>query len=244
MAALHAPASMNETAMGNTPPMSVLFFDDDRVDRLRLDRCCRKIGLQFTGTDAATLGELKDAIDRTSFNLIFLDYHVGSDTGLDALAMVNAHANQSAATPIMATSVADRDIIIEAMRGGCVDYLVKDEIGEESMKRAVLLAIERNSCAATLAKEKAEQARLAKAVECLSTTAAPDLRQQVDDLLDRVQAIGAASDGADETRESLGALIKTIRTLSAEMADILSCLGNSGANSPNPHEIDRVSRPI
>lgn len=168
---------------------SVLFVDDDPVDRHRIITFCKKTGLNFKAEEAGDLAQMAAALDRYQFDLVFLDYHLGVETGLEALALVKAHGRQKDAIPIMVTSVGEHDIIVEAMRSGCADYLIKDELSAESIRKSVTMAIERNLLLAVISSEHSTRAALAETVDRFSRASAPDMRAIMAAMMRRVRSL-------------------------------------------------------
>jgi PAS domain S-box-containing protein len=77
-------------------------------------------------------------------------------SGLDTLAKVHSKAQQVAI--IILTGLSDEDLALEAVRKGAQDYLVKGQIDENLLSRAIIYAIERNRVGEAL-KESEERYR-------------------------------------------------------------------------------------
>ena len=116
--------------------LRVLTLDDDNIDRMRLIRICEKSGMRFEYHEASSLEELKAHLDERTFDVVFLDHNLGRDSGLDALRVVISHEEQTGAIPIMVTGANDLKIAMEAMRNGCADYLVKEELTVASLTKS------------------------------------------------------------------------------------------------------------
>lgn len=185
--------------------LSVLFVDNDPVDRRRIINLCKKTGLNFKGEEACDLAQLEAALDRYRFDLIFLDYHLGAETGLEALALVKSHGQQKSAVPIMVTSMGEHDIIVEAMRSGCADYLIKDELSAEGIRKSITTAIERSLLLATISSEQSTRVALAETVDRFSRASAPDMRAIMAAMLRRVRNLrGDTSENPNVARNLQG----------------------------------------
>lgn len=156
--------------------LKVLTLDDDSLDRLRLIRTCKKAGLRCDFDEAANLLELRRCLDRTAYDVIFIDHKLGLDTGMDALRLLMAHEDQAGAIPIMVTSATEHRIAVDAMRAGCADYLVKEELTVSSLSKSITAAIERRVIYAELAGAKALERELKQIVSRFMTTCGPEMR--------------------------------------------------------------------
>ncbi|MEM9969901.1 MAG: response regulator [Pseudomonadota bacterium] len=138
--------------------LEVLTLDDVITDRRRLQRLCRRAGLQANFHDAATLEEFAAALERTRFDIAFLDYHLGIGNGLDALRALSDHPKQTEAIAILVSSMGGLDLAIRAMREGCADYINKEELSVENVRKSVALAFERRLLLSSLREaQQAEQ---------------------------------------------------------------------------------------
>jgi len=86
----------------------------------------------------------KDALNHIcnkKFDLYFIDYHLGAKTGLDLIK--EAMATNCEEPFILLTGKGNKDIDVEAMQAGAVDYLIKSDIDTEKLERAIRYSIER-----------------------------------------------------------------------------------------------------
>jgi len=100
---------------------SVLVVDDDSGIRQSLRLClepdnARVLGV---GTPAAAL----DVLDRSHFDIVFLDLWLGTESGLTVLPEIVRR--QPGISVIVITAFASFDTAVEAMKLGAVDYLPK-----------------------------------------------------------------------------------------------------------------------
>jgi PAS domain S-box-containing protein len=77
------------------------------------------------------------------YHLYFVDYFLGSRTGLDLLK--EATSMQIDRPIILLTGFGSRAIDISAMENGATDYLVKSEINTEKLERCIRYSLERTS---------------------------------------------------------------------------------------------------
>ncbi|MGR3803413.1 MAG: response regulator [Marinibacterium profundimaris] len=175
-----------QTAPGTTGMRRMtraLILDDSEIDILRLRKFCRKAGLDFDIDAAQTIDQMRDLLDGAEYDIVFIDYHLGFDTGLDALAVVQAHPDQVSALPIMVTSVTDHSTAIEAMRSGCADYIVKEELTVSALQKSVASALERWIVLAMTSEAQVMASTLKASVERFVRSCGPETRELIGGLL-------------------------------------------------------------
>ncbi|MBU2962938.1 response regulator [Citreicella sp. C3M06] len=178
-----------------------LIVDDDDADRFRLIRMCRKAGLGFDFHEAESLSKMRAAMDTRRFDIAFLDYRLGIDSGQEALAALRAHPLQRAAIAIMVTSVDHHDVVIEAMRNGCDDYLVKEELGLDAILRAVATSFERRVIRVRRGESIARRADLEERIRRLGSGLAPEMEAVLQQLFGRVSAATLQEDAGPWRRD-------------------------------------------
>lgn len=98
----------------------VLLVDDDKVDRMAVERLVQDKGLSYDLKTAASMAEGIEQIDKFKFDVILLDYQLGDGTGLDLMKEIKE-------TPVVfVTGSGSEEIAVQAMREGAYDYLIKD----------------------------------------------------------------------------------------------------------------------
>ena len=121
----------------------ILSIDDDPIDRMRIRTLCRKAGVGDDIDEAHNIAEMRALLDEGGYDIVFIDYHLGLETGREALDVLLQHEDQANAIPIMVTSVTDHQVAIDAMRAGCSDYLVKEEMSVETLRKSIVSSLER-----------------------------------------------------------------------------------------------------
>lgn len=157
--------------------LNILSVDDDQIDRMRLKKTCQKAGLSIEFHEAANLHEMRTKLDEIYFDLIFLDHNLGMDTGLDALKIVMCHEDQVQAIPIMLTSSTDYQIAVDAMRQGCADYIVKEELSVDALIKSVASSIERRALYGELSSVRRSENELKNIFKRFMVSCGPELRQ-------------------------------------------------------------------
>lgn len=111
-------------------PLRVLLVEDDAVDRI----ACRR-ALAAESSLAIAVAEADSARDGLARalaeppDLILLDYHLPDMDGAEFLAELAIAAGENAAPVIMLTGAQDVAIVVDVMRRGARDYLIKDGEG-------------------------------------------------------------------------------------------------------------------
>lgn len=172
-------------------PVLALCVDDDPIDRLRLSKICKKAGLKIDFIEAATVDEMRKQLDQHMFDIVFLDHNLGMETGLDALKVLISHEDQTNAIPIMLTSVTSHAIAVQAMREGCADYIVKEELTVSSLVKSVTSAIERRILFSQLTGAQAFQRSITEVIERFMRTCGPEMREILGQTLKTLRGLKA-----------------------------------------------------
>lgn len=111
--------------MASPPPTGprLLVVDDNDDNRDMLARRLKRRGYQV---DAAGSGaKALDAIDQTRYSLILLDVMMPGVNGLEVLQYVRKRFSKSQLPVLMATARSDSEDVVEALRLGANDYVIK-----------------------------------------------------------------------------------------------------------------------
>jgi DNA-binding NarL/FixJ family response regulator len=154
----------------------VLSIDDDPIDRMRIRTLCRKAGVGDDIDEAHNITEMRALLDEGGYDIVFIDYHLGLETGREALDVLLQHEDQANAIPIMVTSVTDHQVAIDAMRAGCSDYLVKEEMSVETLRKSIVSSLERRILLSAVSEMRMAQTHMKRMVERFSSTCGPEMR--------------------------------------------------------------------
>ena len=119
-----------------------LLLDDSNFDRARIRRLSNKTNLLIQMDEVDSLEQLDRAVATENYDVILIDYRLPVGNGLDALSMVSENALNRGAGKIMITGDNARETVLSAMRGGCHDFLTKDEMDGEALRHAILNAMQ------------------------------------------------------------------------------------------------------
>jgi NtrC-family two-component system response regulator AlgB len=132
--------------MSEAAPMRVLVVDDERNIRKTLSIVLQGLGCAVTETGSADAAV--EALERSPFDLAFVDLRLGTDDGLALLPRLLA--GRPGLEVVMITAYAAVDTAVEAIRRGAKDYVPKP-FTPAQIRRAVEQARERRALALRLA---------------------------------------------------------------------------------------------
>ncbi len=125
--------------------MDILLVDDDIVDRVAITRTLKKSNLNVNITEAITVDEGLKLYHQQRFDVVLLDYNLPLRDGIEMIVEIrNAPKDSSIAIVMMSTSE-DEDLALECIRSGAQDFLIKSEISEKKLKRAILHSTTRHN---------------------------------------------------------------------------------------------------
>lgn len=130
--------------VGSENMTSALIVDDNKIDQRRLKSLCDKADLSLDFTTVETLSAMKAALGQRSFDIIFIDYRLDDGDGIGALNMIKKDANNRDAATIMIAGVAQTTIAVTALKSGCDDYILKDALDQNWLRRAVASALDKS----------------------------------------------------------------------------------------------------
>lgn len=110
--------------MIETEKLNILVAEDEE-SFLRVLRTVLEATHRFNVFSCETGDEAIEALSKTPYDLVILDYKMPGKTGLNVLQWL--HEQKSAAPVIMLTGVGSEDIAVEAMKLGAYDYVRKDQ---------------------------------------------------------------------------------------------------------------------
>jgi signal transduction histidine kinase len=122
---------------------SILIVDDDKIDRESVRRYLRKAGRNIEFCEASSGEEAFGQLKKKSFDCVFLDYNLPDMDGISLLRKFYDSEKGIAPSPtVMLTGKGSESVMIDALRWGAQDYLVKDNISSDSLYIALTKAKE------------------------------------------------------------------------------------------------------
>ena len=120
-----------------------MIIDDDEDDFFILSEYIKKIpGYQFQVDWIFLYNEALQSLCDAKYDLYFVDYRLGIQTGLDLLK--EAMSKNCEEPVILLSGKGNQQIDREAMEAGAIDYLVKSELNGEKLERCIRYSIERS----------------------------------------------------------------------------------------------------
>jgi serine phosphatase RsbU (regulator of sigma subunit) len=149
-AELMRAARLGAEAEWERPEPSVLLVEDDPGDALLVEELVADSALKMRLRWVRSLTEAAQALATEVPDCVLLDLHLSDARGLEAVSLLQAHAEQVAV--VVLTGLAEEETGLAAVAAGAQDYLVKGRVEPELFGRAVRYAIQR---------KQAEQAAVA-----------------------------------------------------------------------------------
>lgn len=137
--------------------LSLLLVEDDRGDAVLVEELIADAGGDIHVVWAESMARAEQEIAIARPDCILLDLHLHDTDGIGG---VNRIAKYDATIPIVVlTGLNDEHVGVSAVSAGAQDYLVKDRVDPEVLRRAVLYAIERKRAELTAVDLHASQLR-------------------------------------------------------------------------------------
>jgi PAS domain S-box-containing protein len=125
-------------------PTRILIIEDDQDDFLIIEACIKDIPEKAFLIDwCYNYDEALQRIAQANYDIYFVDYLLGERTGLELLR--EARALNCDEPLILLTGIGNREVDVQAMTIGAVDFLVKSELTTEKLERCIRYALERSS---------------------------------------------------------------------------------------------------
>ena len=125
------------------PPSAVkaLLLDDSSFDRARIKRLSRKAQMPVQLDEVGSIEEMDRAVQQEQYDLIMIDYRLPVGDGMEALQHVLSDPRHRDVGKIMITGDNAVDTAVRAMRGGCHDFLAKEDMNSELLSQAMVNAM-------------------------------------------------------------------------------------------------------
>lgn len=104
--------------------VSILVVDDVNTVRIQLKELLRSFGFKKIRV-AANASEAQSALEEEPIHLVCCDWHMTPVNGLDFLKYVRSHPTFKSTAFLMITAESTRELVLEAIKAGVDDYIVK-----------------------------------------------------------------------------------------------------------------------
>ncbi|MBF0591132.1 MAG: diguanylate cyclase [Nitrospirae bacterium] len=124
-----------------TKAFKILIVDDDEDDRLIIKDYILE-GLPGRTSAIDCVGEFEEAIralDAQRYDVLLIDYRLGVHSGLELIDHVKASGGAS--SMILLTGLGDEELAVTAMKKGVRDYLNKNRLSAELIRRTIVNAV-------------------------------------------------------------------------------------------------------
>ncbi|BBX16329.1 fused response regulator/phosphatase [Mycolicibacterium duvalii] len=145
------------SVLNNSDTLLLLLVEDDRADAILVEELIADTGVDIKVMWAQTMAEAEKLIAGDRPDCVLLDLHLHDIDGMEGL---NRIAALDGTIPVVVlTGLNDEHFASVAVGSGAQDYLVKDRVDPETLRRAVLYAIERKRAELTAVDLHATQLR-------------------------------------------------------------------------------------
>lgn len=128
--------------MPQSDKIRIAIVDDDQDDYYIINDYISEIdGKEFVVHWYKDYSSALQKISERDYHLYFVDYRLGSQTGLDLLFEANAMGCDEPI--VLLTGNGNKAIDIMAMESGATDYLVKSELNTEKLERCIRYSLDR-----------------------------------------------------------------------------------------------------
>ena len=122
----------------------ILIVEDDEDDFLIIEACIKDIPEKKFQIDwCYHYEEALELVRQQAYDLYFVDYLLGQHNGVELLGEAMALGCEEPI--VLLTGIGNRDIDVQAMTIGAVDYLIKSEINTEKLERCIRYSLERSA---------------------------------------------------------------------------------------------------
>lgn len=118
--------------------MDILLVDDDQVDRAAIIRTLKKSNLNVNIEEAVTVDQGLKLYSKHAFDIILLDYSMPSRDGIEMILGIRNESKGSSTAIVMMSTFEDENIALECIKAGAQDFLIKSDISEKKLRRAIL----------------------------------------------------------------------------------------------------------
>ena len=214
------------------PRTRILLVEDDAADALLVQRTLGTPAAPAFGFRLYRSQDLASGLERLDeggIDVVLLDLHLPDSRGADTVARVR---ERDAAVPIVVFTVAGaEEMALRSLQAGAQDYLVKDELSQSSLRRAIRYAIERMRMRleADRLQERLGQAQKLESLGMLSGGIAHDFNNLLTVILANASLAQRDLPAGSSARSPLSAVIEAAR-FAARLTDQLLAY-SGGANA-------------
>ena len=164
--------------------LMILVLEDDEDDFILIREYLSRVKVtSYTLVWAQRFEDGLAAFEKNEFSAILVDYYLGEKTGLDFIQEITARGSK--VPTILMTSQGNRDLDLNAMNSGAVDYLPKQDLSPALLERSIRYALDRKETELKLRKD-AEKAEWLSNLSMDFTEAGLDFNEMIRSLPSRI----------------------------------------------------------
>lgn len=198
----------------------ILIVDDQRFDRARLRRMCEALEFEVEISEADSLESMGTALELKVFDLIFLDYHMPEGSGLHAISAIEHDPRNRLAATIMVTGDGQSEIAIQAMKNGCSDFLVKDDLSNDSVRRAAINALQKASLNRSVETQEIMRNKVEAVLDKFTKECAEEIKPLLTKMLRHVRDLNSARANEDQYNSVVKQISNSCERLFDFMCDL------------------------
>lgn len=231
-----------------TQNLSILIIDDDQVDREAVCRYLKKRGRTIDFHEACGGKDAEPLLREKKFDCVFLDYNMPDTDGISLLRKVyNPETGLAPSPTVMLTGRGGESVMIDALRWGAQDYLIKDDISPDALYIALTKAKEMHELKKSQyqATEILRQAQKMEAVGQMTSGIAHDFNNLLTIILGNARMQRRIlNEGGDLKAEGFEKKISAIETAANRGADLVSRLMIFSRQRPLQEETVDINRHV
>lgn len=124
--------------------INILLVDDDAVDRTSIVRALQKSNLVTHIEEAATVDTGLELFSKRAFDIILLDYSMPDRDGIEMILDIKHKSKHTNTAIVMMSTFEDENIALKCIKAGAQDFLIKSDVSEKHLRRAILHATTRH----------------------------------------------------------------------------------------------------
>jgi len=123
--------------------IKVLLIEDNNADARFISEMLKQIKPKFEIHHATRLNEGLELLEKDNFDVLLLDLNLPDSVGYETFE--NAHEQDPKLPIVILSGLDDEELAIIAVRNGAQDYLIKGDVNNRIISRALSYAIERKN---------------------------------------------------------------------------------------------------
>jgi signal transduction histidine kinase len=119
-------------------PLDILIADDDEIDRIAIKRYLKNAGKQIVFHETVTGADTLSIMQSRPFDCVFLDYYLADMNGVAILKnLYDPEMGLTQSPVVMMTGMKSEEAMVDALRSGAQDYILKDNMSAANLNMAL-----------------------------------------------------------------------------------------------------------